>query len=90
MITLVQSLKFPSNKNIGDSICISGHITNAPSPAFYMNNSSMELVLFEKLHNIKLLSSVFRVTTFFQFDSTWICSGFRWQYKNIVCKISHK
>ena len=35
-----------------------------------MNYSSMELVLFEKLHNIKLSCSVFRVTTFFQFDST--------------------
>ena len=35
-----------------------------------MNFSSMEPVLFEKLHNIKLLCSIFRVTTFFQFDST--------------------
>ena len=31
---------------------------------------SMEPVLFEKLHNIKLSCYVFRVTTFFQFDST--------------------
>ena len=35
-----------------------------------MNYSSMEPVLFEKLHNIKLSHSVFRVTTFLQFDST--------------------
>ena len=35
-----------------------------------MNYSSMEPVLFEKLNNIKLSHSVFRVTTFFQFDST--------------------
>ena len=35
-----------------------------------MNYLSMEPVLFEKLHNIKLSTSVFRVTTFFQFDST--------------------
>ena len=34
-----------------------------------MNYSSMEPVLFEKLHNIKLSQSVFTVTTFFQFDS---------------------
>ena len=30
----------------------------------------MEPVLFEKLHNIKLSHLVFRVTTFFKFDST--------------------
>ena len=35
-----------------------------------MNYSSMEPVLFEKLHNIKLSYSVFRFTTLFQFDST--------------------
>ena len=35
-----------------------------------MNYSSMEPVLFEKLHNIKLSCPVFRVITFFQFDST--------------------
>ena len=35
-----------------------------------MNYSSTEPVLFKKLHNIKLTCSVFRVTTFFKFDST--------------------
>ena len=35
-----------------------------------MNYSALEPVLFEKLHNIKLSSSVFRVTTFHQFEST--------------------
>ena len=35
-----------------------------------MNYLSLEPVLFEKLHNIKLSCSVFRVTTLFQFDST--------------------
>ena len=35
-----------------------------------MNYSSMGPVLFERLHNIKLSHSVFRVITFFQFDST--------------------
>ena len=36
----------------------------------HMNYSSLEPVLFEKLHNIKLSPSVTKVTTFFQFDST--------------------
>ena len=35
-----------------------------------MNYSSMEPVLFEKLHNTKLSCSSFRVTIYFQFDST--------------------
>ena len=35
-----------------------------------MNYSALEPVLFEKLHNIKLSHSVFRVITFFQFKST--------------------
>ena len=35
-----------------------------------MNYLSMEPLLFEKLHNIKLSHSIFRVITFFQFDST--------------------
>ena len=35
-----------------------------------MNNSALEPVLFEKLHNIELSCSVFRFTTFFQFAST--------------------
>ena len=39
------------------------------TPSFHMKYSSMELVLFEKLHNIQLSRVVFRVTTFFQFDS---------------------
>ena len=35
----------------------------------HINYSSLEPVLFGKFHNIKLSQSVFRVTTFFQFDS---------------------
>ena len=35
----------------------------------HMNNSAMEPVLFENPHNIRLSQSVFRVTTFFQFNS---------------------
>ena len=41
-----------------------------PPPNSHMNHSPMEPVLFEKLYNIKLFCSVFKVTTFFQFDST--------------------
>ena len=70
MITLVKNLKFASNRNISNTLDINSHITNKPSSKFYMNYSSMELVLFEKLHNIKLSHSVFRITNFFQFDST--------------------
>ena len=35
-----------------------------------MKNYALEPVLFDKLHNINLLHLVFRVTTFFQFEST--------------------
>ena len=35
-----------------------------------MNYCTLEPGLFEKLHNIKLSHSLFRVTTFFQFKST--------------------
>ena len=73
MITLVQSFKSPSNKNIGNTLNINTHITNKPitiKDQTHMNYLLMEKVLFEKLHNIKLLRSVFRVTTFCQFDST--------------------
>ena len=41
-----------------------------PEVAICMNNSTLEPVLFEKLHNIQLSHSVFRVTTFFQYEST--------------------
>ena len=41
--------------------------SKGPTPE---NTSSLGPVLFEKLHNIKLSCSVFRVTTFFQFTST--------------------
>ena len=73
MITMVQCFEFPSNKDISDSICIIGHNTNVPPPTFHINYSSMELVLFEKLPNIKLSRSMYRVTTFFQFlpKVTW-------------------
>ena len=74
MITLVQSFKSPSNKNIGNTLNINSHSTRKPTPKFenwvHMNYSWREPVLFKKLHNIKLSCSVFRVTTFFQFGFT--------------------
>ena len=41
-----------------------------PEGPTHMNNSALEPVLFGKLHNIKLSHSAFRVTTFFQLEST--------------------
>ena len=70
MITLVQIFNFQVTKNISNTLNINSYITNKLTPKFYIYYSSMEPVLFEKLHNIKLSHSVFRVTTFFQFDST--------------------
>ena len=51
---------------------------------FHMNYSSMELVLFKKLPDIKMSRSVFRVTTFFQFSSMKSSLNILLQYsKNI-------
>ena len=69
-ITLTQSLKPSSNYNINNNGSVSSHIIQNPLPKFHMNYSSMEPVLFEKLHKIKLSCLVFKVTTLFQFDST--------------------
>ena len=41
-----------------------------PESPTHMTNSTLEPVLFEKLHNIKQSHSVFIVTTFYQFKST--------------------
>ena len=53
---------------------IIGHIKtqpmSKPENQSHMNYSTLEPVLFEKPHNIKLSWSVFRVTTFFQSKST--------------------
>ena len=60
--------------NISEHLDLSGHIKakpmSEPKKQSHMNYSTMEPVLFEKLHNIKLSHSVFGVTTFFQFEST--------------------
>ena len=73
-ITLVQGFKSPSYMNISEPIDINGHIKtqlmSKPEKQSCMNYSTLEPVLFEKLHNIKLSQSVFRVTTFFQLKST--------------------
>ena len=45
-----------------------------------INCSLMEPAIFEKLHYIKLLHSVFRVTTFFQFDSNKVALSILLQY----------
>ena len=54
MITLVQSLQPSSNNNINNNGSMNSHIIQKPPPKFHMNHSSMEPVLSEKLHNIKL------------------------------------
>ena len=79
-ITMVQWCELPSNKSFSASILINGHNTNVPPLTFHMNYSSMELVLFEKLPNIKLFRSIFRVTTFFQFGSTKCSLNISLQY----------
>ena len=65
---------------------------------FHINYSAIEPVQFEKLRNIKLSHSVFRVTTFFQFDSTKVALSILLQYmhsfnenlKTLNSNISHK
>ena len=60
--------------NVSECLDLNGYIKTKPMSKLEgptcMNNSALEPVLFEKLHNIKLSCSVFRVTTFFQFEST--------------------
>ena len=68
-ITLVQGCKSPSELLIPNSLIKAKLMSNSENQSS-MNHSTLEPVLFEKLHNIKLSQSVFRVTTFFQFEST--------------------
>ena len=72
-ITLEQGFKAPSNMNVSELLDLHGHIKTKPmskakNPSC-MNYSALEPVLFEKPHNSKLSCLVFRVTTFFQFES---------------------
>ena len=63
----------------------------------HMNYSAVEPVLFEKLHNIKFSQSVFRVTMFYQFESTkpvldillHYAHNFDKKLENTTLKISH-
>ena len=83
LITLVQSLKSLSNMNLSNFLNVNDHIKlNTPTPKTKscINYSAMEPVLYEKLHDIKLSCSVFRVTTFFQFDLTNVALSILLQY----------
>ena len=77
--------------NISELPDLNGHINmklmSKPEGPTHMNNYALEPVLFEKLHNIKLLHSVFRVTTFFQFASTKPALQILLQYIMILKKI---
>ena len=73
-ITLVQGFKAPGDMNVSELLTLNSHIKtkpiSKPENLSGMNYSALKPVLFEKLYNIKLSCSVFRVTTFFQFEST--------------------
>ena len=68
-ITLVQGFKAPNTMNVSELLGLNGNIkmkpVSKPEGPACMNKSALEPVLFEKLHNIKLSHSVFRVTTVF-------------------------
>ena len=70
---MLHGFKASSTKDVTELLDLNGHInTNfmfKPKDLKHMNNSALESVLFEKLHNIKLSHSVFRITTSFQFAS---------------------
>ena len=71
---MVHGFKASSTMNVTEPLDINGHISInpmfKPKGPMYMNNSALEPVLFEKLHDIKLSHSVLRVTTSFQFTTT--------------------
>ena len=56
--------------NVSELLDLNGHIKTKPESPSCMTNSALEPILSEKLHNIRLSCSVFRVITFFQFKST--------------------
>ena len=71
---MVHGFKASSTMIVTELLHLNGHIKMnpmfEPKCPMHMNNSALEPVLFEKVHNIKLSHSVFRVATFFQFTST--------------------
>ena len=70
--------------NLSNILNVNDHISiksiPIPKNKSQINYSAMEPVLFEKLHDIKLSCSAFRVTTFFQFDSTKVALSIHLQY----------
>ena len=83
---MVHGFKASSTMNVTELFDLNGHINMNPifklKDPMHMDNSALEPVLFEKLHNIKLSHSVFRVTTFLQFASTKAALQFLLQYKH--------
>ena len=72
-----------SNMNLSNILNVNAHIKlkiPIPKNKSHINYSAIEPVLFEKHCNIKLSHSVFRVTTFFQFDSIKIALSILLQY----------
>ena len=70
----MQGFKSPGNMNFSEHLDLNGHskvkLMSKSGCQSHMNYSSLKPVLFEKLHNVELSQSVFRVTMFFQFNST--------------------
>ena len=60
--------------NVSELLDLYGYIKtkmmSKPENVSCVNYSALEQVLYQKVNNVKLLCSVFRVTTFFQFKST--------------------
>ena len=68
---MVHGFKASSTMNVTELVDLYSHINMnpkfKPKSLMYMKNSALEPVLMEKLLNIKLSYSVFRITTFCQF-----------------------
>ena len=83
---MLHGFKASSTMNVTEPLDLNGHInTNLmfkPKGSTCMYNFALEPVLFEKLHDIMLSHSVFRVTIFFQFTSTETALKFFLQYRH--------
>ena len=84
---MVHGFKASSTMNVTERLDLNGHINmspmSKPEGPMHMKNSALEQVLFEILHNIKLLCSVFSITTFFQFASTKTALQILLQYVHV-------
>ena len=73
-ITMVHGFKSPGTKNVDDCLYLNGYINTKlmfkPKSHTHENTTLLEPILFEKLNNIKLLYSVFRIPTFFTSTKT--------------------